>query len=241
MKKIVLILICLFALSSCQKTEETIYSGIIEAECIDIYSQVDGTITTLNVTSGTPVQDGDVIAVLDNPEIANMITVATEDLNIANANIKKAEKNPDSKTYDQDLAIAKAEKNQAQANLDYANSLAKSCNVLSNYTGFVVDTYVNVGDYVPKNTMVATVQTNSYNIDVYVPESLALSIAPNDAVSVYIPSLEKTYSGTISSISPISSASPETNSEENLIKVTIQIATEELFYIPPGTVAEVTF
>ncbi|MBY6092074.1 efflux RND transporter periplasmic adaptor subunit [Maritimibacter alkaliphilus] len=168
--------------------EETVLaSGIIEAQqLISVGARVSGQVETLAVTLGQQVQEGDLIAQIDNQDQQNDVLQAKADLaqieaQIAanEANLRKAQllleraeklqaqnytsqvdvesATADVQVYKADLAALAAQKDKAEVTVSTAQIALDRTRITAPITGTVVAIVVNEGQTVNANTDAPTI------------------------------------------------------------------------------------
>ncbi|MCA0922367.1 efflux RND transporter periplasmic adaptor subunit [Pseudooceanicola nanhaiensis] len=168
--------------------EETVLaSGIIEAQqLISVGARVSGQVDTLAVTLGQQVQEGDLIAQIDNQDQQNDVLEAKADLaqieaQIAanEANLRKAQllleraeklqaqnytsqvdvesATADVQVYKADLAALAAQKDKAEVTVSTAQIALDRTRITAPITGTVVAIVVNEGQTVNANTDAPTI------------------------------------------------------------------------------------
>jgi len=179
---------------------------IIEAS---IYARASGYVKRWLVDIGTSVEEGQLLAELDTPEINQELAQAraeldqaTAQLNLAKisaarwANLVKtasvsAQENADK---DGDYKLKTAAMEAALANVHRLEELKSFARVTAPFAGTITARGIDVGDLVATNStkeLFHLDQTRTLRVYVRVPQSLARSIAPGQAAEVTIPELPK--------------------------------------------------
>ncbi|MCL2010640.1 MAG: HlyD family efflux transporter periplasmic adaptor subunit, partial [Synergistaceae bacterium] len=139
---------------------------------VNVYHDVNGKISDVLVQPGTRVRNGDVVATLVLPNMANDIIKARQDV------------------------ARSANQNQVEANVSVFDSLMNiwyhSFNVVSTFDGIVKDVQVNVGDVVTAgSTSICSIRLDQHTDDVmvmmYVPAESGKKIEPG-MVAQLVPS-----------------------------------------------------
>ena len=97
--------------------EKIILQGEIEAKHINVSSKIPGRISSINVKKGDSVFSGDVLAVIETPELDAKQNQVLASLEAANAMKNKAY----SGSRNQEIEIARSKMIQAKASMDLAN------------------------------------------------------------------------------------------------------------------------
>lgn len=122
-KKLIFIIIPIIAIAllcaavfTLKKYNEVIIQGEVEVKTIDIASKVTGRVEKINVKEGDSVKCGDILLVVDVPDIAAKSTQGESALEMALAQAQKANKG----SRQEQIAIARSQKDQAYAGLELA-------------------------------------------------------------------------------------------------------------------------
>ncbi len=99
-----------------KKHSQLIIQGEVEVKTVDIASKVTGRIEKINVKEGESVKCGDVLLLVDIPEIAAKSAQGESALEMALAQAQKANRG----TRQEQIAIAQSQKDQAYAGLELA-------------------------------------------------------------------------------------------------------------------------
>lgn len=206
-------------------------------EQVDIRPRVDGVVTEILYTPGTPLKVGDPLFRLDDAAYAATVASNAADLAEAEANLPvkqaaydRAEKLRD-KGYTQaeiesaqsELASAKATLDAAQAALDYAQTQLSWTTVASPIEGYADVADVSVGDLVTSgqsDAMTTVTRLDPIYVDMLQPSSRLLDVRkqidngtlqPNTALDARL-RLEdgQVYTGTGSFVSPSATVSTTT-------------------------------
>ena len=159
---------------------------------IKVYPQIEGLITERNYSSGTKVQKGQMLYVIDPTEYQLAVQSAQAQLNVAQAlmETKKLEYESNQKLYEKniisdyvlntslnDYNSAKASVSQAQAQLNIARTNLSYCTVTSPVTGYVEGNGFDVGDMATRSNYLCMVSDNSFvDADYSITEAELLSI-----------------------------------------------------------------
>ena len=143
---------------------------------IKVYPQIDGIITKKNFSSGTKVQKGQILYVIDPTEYQLAVQSAQAQLNVAQAAMetKKLEYESNQKLYEKNIISeyvlntslntynsAKASVSQAQAQLNISRTNLGYCTVTSPVTGFIEGNGFDVGDMATRSKYLCMVSDNT--------------------------------------------------------------------------------
>ncbi|QAY87840.1 efflux RND transporter periplasmic adaptor subunit [Pseudomonas arsenicoxydans] len=172
---------------------------------VDLSLEIAGTVTDVQFQSGQKVKAGQPIVQLDSDVEKALLETAMADLGLSTVNYNRGSQLVGSQAiskgeFDRLSAIMK--KDQATVNQLKA-SLAKK-RILAPFSGTIGIRQVDVGDYVPSGTMIATLQDlSSLYVDFFVPEQSIPKIGIGQSVQVIVAAYPKeTFPGTISAINP---------------------------------------
>ena len=139
---------------------------------IKVYPQVEGVVTQKNFSSGTIVQKGQTLYVIDPTEYQLSVQSAEANLKVAKANLEttRLQYESNQKLFEKriisdyvlntslnDYNSAQASVSQAQAQLNIARTNLGYCTVTSPVTGFIAGNEFNVGDMVSRAKYLCTV------------------------------------------------------------------------------------
>lgn len=159
---------------------------------VKVYPLIEGIITKKNFMTGTIVQKGQTLYVIDPTEYQLNVQSAQADLNVALASMesKKLEYESNQKLYEKhiisdyvlntslnDYNSAKASVTQAQAQLNIAKTNLGYCTITAPSTGYVADNDFYVGDMATRSKYVCTVSDiSTVKADFSITETELLSI-----------------------------------------------------------------
>ena len=139
---------------------------------IKVYPQVDGLVTKKGFTSGTKVQKGQMLFVIDPTEYQLSVQSAEANLSVAKAQMEttRLQYESNQKLYEKKIISdyvlqtslnaynsAQASVSQAQAQLNIARTNLGYCTVTSPVTGFIAGNEFDVGDMVSRAQYLCTV------------------------------------------------------------------------------------
>ena len=159
---------------------------------IKVYPQVDGLVTKKGFTSGTKVQKGQMLFVIDPTEYQLSVQSAEANLSVAKAQMEttRLQYESNQKLYEKKIISdyvlqtslnaynsAQASVSQAQAQLNIARTNLGYCTVTAPVTGYVDANNFEVGDMATRTQYLCTVSDNSL-VDAYfsITETQLLSI-----------------------------------------------------------------
>ena len=217
-----------------------------------IYAQVAGYVKSWNRDIGAHVKKGEVLAVIDTPELDQQITQARADLSAAVAAQKlsavtaarwhdllrqDAVAQQDVDIKDADLAAKNEALKSAQANLDRLLATKKFAQITAPFDGVVTARNLDIGALVGSsstgNPLFTVSDTHSLRLYVNVPQSYTAEIVPGMTVSLTVPE----YPGRAFP-AHLSSTSGAISSQSSTMLVQFEAANPDGL-LKPGDVAQV--
>jgi membrane fusion protein (multidrug efflux system) len=148
--------------------------GSVRADLeVTLYAKVTGYVKTITKDRGDHVKSGEIIAVLEIPEM-NMeleharASFAMEDTTLTRLEaIRKLEKTA---VTDQDLDLARAKRAMSQASLRRLQTMLDYTEIHAPFDGYVTERFVDPGAFVQQGRIVSIVDASTVRILVDVPE-----------------------------------------------------------------------
>ncbi len=214
-------------------------SGTVEPiRIVGVNAQLAGALRTMVAEEGTFVQEGGVLATLDDREISAQLTSAEASYELARAAFQRAERLRERQVmtapeYERDraaLAAAEAQRDQLRTRLGYAT-------VRASLTGIVTEKNVEAGDVVGVQTRLFTIaDVSTMVVRVRVSELDVVQLSPGDAAEVFLDAFAgRQLAGRIRRVFP--SADPASR----LVPVEVAITGTDARVARPGFLARVTF
>ncbi|MDB6144013.1 MAG: mexA [Pseudomonas sp.] len=172
---------------------------------VDLSLEIAGTVKAIQFESGQKVKAGQLLLQLDSDVEKALLGTAEADLGLA-----KIEHGRGSQLVG-DQAISKGDFDRMAAQLKKATATVAQLNaaldkkrILAPFSGTIGIRKVDVGDYLPSGTMIATLQDlSSLYVDFYVPEQALPKLAIGQVVQVQVAAFPtQTFDATISAINP---------------------------------------
>jgi RND family efflux transporter MFP subunit len=150
--------------------------GTVRADLdVTLYSKVTGYVKSIRKDRGDAVTEGEVIALLEIPEMALEIEHARASAELEEATFKRLEalrKIEKAAVTDQDFDMARAKRAMAQASLKKLETLQGYTEIRAPFSGYVTSRHVDPGALVvPQAKIVSVVSTSKVRVLVDVPES----------------------------------------------------------------------
>jgi membrane fusion protein (multidrug efflux system) len=214
-------------------------SGNVEPiRTVGVISQLPGALRTVVAEEGTWVEQGAVLATLDDREIAAQLASAEAAYELAQANFQRAERLRERQViteaeYERDraaLAAAAAQRDQLRTRSGYATIRAP-------ITGIVTEKLVEAGDVMGQQTRLFTIaDLSTMVVRVRVSELDVVALSPGDNVEVALDAFPgRPLTGRIRRIFP--AADPTSR----LVPVEVAITGPDARIARPGFLARVTF
>ena len=184
---------------------------LIAYQQVDLYAKVTSFVKELKVDIGSEVKEGDLLIVLEAPELTSQMNAAESRLKSQEATFSASSANYNrlvetSKTpgtvSQNDLDLAAAKKNSDQANLDAARAGSKEIAVMKSYleirapfSGVISSRNVNLGAYVGPSgkgsefPLFTLQQQKQLRLAVSIPEAFTGYLKQDDEISFKVRSL----------------------------------------------------
>jgi membrane fusion protein, multidrug efflux system len=214
-------------------------SGVVEPlRAVAVNSQMSGALVAVNVEEGTLVRQGQVLARIDDRELAAQEASIQAELRVREAAYQRAETLRDRQVitmaeYERDRAAYEA----ARAQLDQLRARRGFATITSPVSGVVTEKRVEAGDVVGPQTRLFTVgEISTMVVRVSVSELDVVQLSPGDRAQVVLDAFPaQPIAGRIRRVFP--SADPTTR----LVPVEVALEGEAARIARPGFLARVTF
>ena len=172
---------------------------------VNLSLEIAGTVTDVQFESGQKVNAGQPLVQLDSAVEAALLETAKADLGLAQLDFDRGRQLVGSSAISKgefDRLTAQLAKNKATVNQLKA-SLAKK-HIIAPFSGTIGIRQVDIGDFLPSGTMIATLQDlSSLYVDFYLPEQAVPKISLGQPVDVSVSAYpNQNFPGTISAINP---------------------------------------
>ncbi len=144
-----------------------------EAE-VTLYAKVTGYLKTISKDRGDRVKAGELIALLEIPEMISEIAHARASYAIEDSTCKRLEairKAEKSAVTDQDLDLAHAKRDMADATLKRLETMKNYTEIRAPFDGSVTERFVDPGAFMQQGKIVTIVDTSKVRVLVDVPEA----------------------------------------------------------------------
>jgi RND family efflux transporter MFP subunit len=222
-----------------------------------IYARVPGYLKSWKYDIGARVKAGDVLAVIDTPDLDQQLMQARAALGVAEANAKLAQitaerwqslagtdavakQDVDQRTFTWNASVAQVK--AAQANVDQLVAEEGFKRLIAPFDGIVTARETDIGALINAGAAVGAAggaelfvvsETNRLRVYVSVPQNYVPSVPPGTAATIRVPEHpEKTYSATVEASAQAVTASTGTT----LMQIIVDNASGELM---PGAYASI--
>jgi RND family efflux transporter MFP subunit len=218
---------------------EVVVSGVVEPiRSVAVNSQLSGALLSVQVEEGARVREGQVLARLDDRELAAQEANAEAAHNVAQAAFERAEQLRERQVitigeYERDRTAYAA----ARAQLEQVRTRRGFATVRAPVTGVVLEKRVEAGDVVAPQTRLFTVgDVSTMVVRVPVSELDVVALSAGESARVVLDAFPgRTFSGRIRRVFP--SADPATR----LVPVEVALEGEGTSVARPGFLARVSF
>ncbi|MFA8433500.1 MAG: efflux RND transporter periplasmic adaptor subunit [Marinifilaceae bacterium] len=218
---------------------------------INLSFRTSGILTTLNIAVGQKVNEGDLLAQLDNTEAILSLEQAVASLNSAKSNLNTASSSlertrtlfekgsaslSDYENSKSSFANAKANYQSAERTVDIRKKQVSYGVIYAPANGVIASRNVEINENVNAGQLVSTLNAgNKMEVSLGIPENMINRIQQNMKVKIQFPALKsKNFTGYVNEISP----SVDVNTSTYPVRIRIEKASKE---IKSGMAADVTF
>lgn len=196
-------------------TSEVLITGTAQPnQKVQIYSMESGMLSLIKKDIGDRVTKGEILAILDNPELFQYEIKLSAEYDVKKTNydrLKNIFDETPALTTIQQVENAEGEYLAAKANLAAMKSRLSFLNITAPFSGIITNRYVDVGALIQsglshKNTtaIVEIQEINPIRLSLMVPESDAVAIKKGTAVEYVFPELsDEHYKSKVSRLSKV--------------------------------------
>ena len=185
--------------------DEVIATGsLIPAEQVDIFPEVSGRITKLNIREGQPVAAGTLLLKLYDADLQAQL----QRLHVQEENARRTEdRNKQLLTRggisQQEYDIVVTNLKSALADIEVVKANLRRTEIRAPFSGVIGLRNVSLGAYVTPSTLIARLQqTASLKLDFSIPEKYGSVIRQGSSVSFTVDAYKKPFSGQVYAIEP---------------------------------------
>jgi len=169
-------------------TRKVVLPASVRADAeVTLYAKVTGYLKTITKDRGDRVKAGELLALLEIPEMIPEIAHAKASFAIEDSTcrrleaIRKAEK---SAVTDQDLDLARAKRDMAEATLRRLETMRSYTEIRSPFDGSVTERFVDPGAFLQQGKIVSIVDISKVRVVVDVPEAEVRFAQPGTPAAV---------------------------------------------------------
>lgn len=197
----------------------SLVASLTANEVVDIRSEMEGQVSTINFEEGQPVKEGQVLFELDQGKLEASVAEAEANFKMAEANMKRSESMVANKTISQqeyDQAVATFEANRAT--LELMKRQWKDSRIFAKFHGIMGARRVSPGQVIDKNTHLTTlVDIDPIKVEVRVPERFLGQLSVGQSITFHVAAYgDEAFSGKVYFIDP----QVDENSRTVLVKAT---------------------
>jgi len=149
-------------------------AGVRADSEVTLYAKVTGYLKTITKDRGDRVKSGELIALLEIPEMVSEIAHARASFAIEESTCKRLEairKAEKSAVTDQDLDLAHAKRDMAEATLKRLETMKNYTEIRAPFDGSVTERFADPGAFIQQAKIVSIVDTSKVRVLVDVPEA----------------------------------------------------------------------
>ena len=191
--------------------ESPITAAIEANEQVYVVPAMAGKVASVGAKNGDYVKKGQILLTVDSAAVDSQVEQAAAAVSAAKSNLDRM------KVLYEAGAISLAEYEGAKLNYNNASIAYKAASssvayytVAAPISGYLSSFNVTVGGMVGQSMVGAISDTSKLTIKPKVAEKMALKMQTGDTVDIYISSLDRTYKGTIKSVSQVPEAGATT-------------------------------
>lgn len=174
---------------------------VLAMEAIDVFPEISGRITYLNINEGEKVSAGTVLAKINNADLTAQLIGVKAQLELAEKNKSRLEQ------LFSEKALAQSEYDAVQtqvvnlkAQVSVLEAQIEKTIIRAPFSGTIGLRNVSTGAYVNQNTLITSLQQrDALKVDFTLPEFNARNLKKGDIVKVEIPGEEETIEARIAS------------------------------------------
>lgn len=225
-----------FVIVSQQLKEEVVSSGsLLAAEQIDLYPEVSGRITQLNIREGQPVSKGTLLLKLYDADIrAQLQRLYVQRENAERTEDRNKQLLQRGGISQQEYDIVVTNLKSALADIELANANLRRTEIRAPFSGVIGLRNVSLGAYVTPQTLIARLQqTSSLKLDFSIPEKYGPSVRNGNPVTFTIDGIRQAFQGTVYA------TEPSVDEDTRNLRVRARVSNNSS-KLRPGTFAKVT-
>lgn len=194
-----------FIIVSQQLNEEVVSSGsLLAAEQIDLYPEVSGRITQLNIQEGQPVSKGTLLLKLYDADLrAQLQRLYVQRENAERTEDRNKQLLQRGGISQQEYDIVVTNLKSALADIELVNANLRRTEIRAPFSGIIGLRNVSPGAYVTPQTLIARLQqTSSLKLDFSIPEKYGPSVKNGNPITFTIDGIQQGFQGTVYATEP---------------------------------------
>lgn len=166
---------------------------VIPGEFLEIHPEVSGRLTFLNISEGSPVAAGAVLARINDADLRAQVAKSRVQLELAQTTVSRYKLLLDAGGLNQsDYDIAVNQVNGYKADIAYTQALIDKTVIRAPFSGIIGLRQVSPGAYVTPATVLATLQqTAQVKMDFTIPETYSNVLKKGEVVDVELDAITK--------------------------------------------------
>jgi len=225
-----------FIIIAQQLKEEVVSSGsLLAAEQIDLYPEVSGRITQLNIQEGQPVSKGTLLLKLYDADLrAQLQRLYVQRENAERTEDRNKQLLERGGISQQEYDIVVTNLKSALADIELVNANLRRTEIRAPFSGIIGLRNVSPGAYVTSQTLIARLQqTSSLKLDFSIPEKYGPSVKNGNPVTFTIDGIQRGFQGTVYA------TEPSVDEDTRNLRVRARVSNNSS-KLRPGTFAKVT-
>lgn len=216
--------------------DEVVATGsLIPAEQIDIFPEVSGRITHLNIREGQPVAAGTLLVKLYDADLqAQLKRLQVQEENARRTEDRNKQLLQRGGISQQEYDIVVTNLKSALADIEVIKANIRRTEIRAPFSGVIGLRNVSLGAFISPNTLIAKLQqTSSLKLDFSIPEKYGSAVRQGSQVSFVVDAYNKPFSGVVYATEP----SVEETTRNLRIRARVNNRSAQL---RPGSFAKVT-
>jgi RND family efflux transporter MFP subunit len=159
---------------------------------VTLYAKATGFLKSLSKDRGDRVKTGELIAVLEIPEMLSEIAHARASFALDETTLKRLEsirKIEKSAVTDQDLDLAHAKRDMSEATLKRLETLRTYTEIRAPFDGTVTERYADPGAFIQQGKLVSIIDASKVRVVVDIPESEVRFSLPGTEARIHLDAL----------------------------------------------------
>jgi len=217
--------------------EKLAATGVLDAEeSVDLKPEVEGEVTSIQMTEGQTIKKGDLILQIDESKQQATVAEAESDFRLAEETVRRADALlADGTISRQEHDQTHAAYRRSEATLKLARKRLTEYTLTAPFDGILGRRFISIGQYVsPQTILVSIYALNRMKLDFSVPERYSARVKPGQTLSLTVAAHgEEKFAGEIYLVEP------EVDAETRTVQVRAYVPNAD-HRLKPGMFANVT-